>query len=57
MRSGERMRTYELRQGRRGVLKIREHGEWVDTGSDANGDTRQDQVATGTWRVVPGTGA
>ena len=43
--------------GKRGSLTIRERNEWVDTGSDGNGDGQQDSVAIGTWSVVRGTGA
>ena len=43
--------------GKRGTLTIRERNEWVDTGNDGNGDGHQDEVATGTWNVVRGTGA
>ena len=30
--------------------------EWVDIGSDGNGDGQEDGVALGTWKVVRGTG-
>jgi hypothetical protein len=42
--------------GKRGTLVIRERNEWVDTGSDLNGDGLGDGVAFGTWKVVRGTG-
>lgn len=42
--------------GKRGTLTIRERNEWVDIGSDANGDGHEDGVAFGTWTVVRGTG-
>ncbi len=43
--------------GKRGRLTIRERIEWVDTGINGNGDGQHDEVATGTWKVVRGTGA
>jgi hypothetical protein len=48
--------TWNL-SGKRGNLTIRERIEWVDTGNDVNGDGYQDDVATGTWKIVRGTGA
>ena len=42
--------------GKRGTLTIREHSEWVDVGSDVNGDAFPDAVGVGTWKVVRGTG-
>jgi hypothetical protein len=42
--------------GRRGSLTVRERNEWRGTGSDGNGDGRDDGVAVGTWKVVRGTG-
>ena len=42
--------------GKRGTLAIRERNEWVDIGNDANGDSSQDGIAIGTWKVVRGTG-
>lgn len=42
--------------GKRGTLTIRELNEWVDIGSDGNGDGQDDGVALGTWKVVRGTG-
>ena len=42
--------------GKRGTLVIRERTEWVDVGSDVNGDAKPDSVAFGTWNVVRGTG-
>jgi hypothetical protein len=42
--------------GKRGTLTIRELNEWVDIGSDGNGDGQEDGVAFGTWKVVRGTG-
>jgi hypothetical protein len=35
---------------------FRERNEWVDVGSDTNGDGFDDGVAVGTWTVVRGTG-
>lgn len=43
-------------RGKRGTLTIREVNEWVDIGSDGNGDGEEDGVALGTWKVVRGTG-
>jgi hypothetical protein len=43
-------------EGKRGTLSIRERNEWVDVGSDVNGDNFPDSVALGTWKVVRGTG-
>jgi hypothetical protein len=42
--------------GKRGTLTIRERNEWVDIGTDGNGDGQEDGVAFGTWKVVRGTG-
>jgi hypothetical protein len=60
IRNGQEVGTYTntwTLTGKRGTLTIRERIEWVDIGSDANGDGAQDEVATGTWNVVRGTGA
>ena len=60
MRNGQEITSYDalwMLWGKRGVIKIREHSEWVGTGSDANRDGSNDAVATGTWKVVVGTGA
>jgi PAP2 superfamily len=43
-------------KGKRGTLTIRERSEWVDVGSDLNGDGQPDGVAFGAWKVVRGTG-
>jgi hypothetical protein len=43
--------------GKRGTLTIRERIGWIDTGNDGNSDGQRDEVATGTWNVVRGTGA
>jgi hypothetical protein len=43
-------------EGKRGTLTIRERAEWVDVGSDVNGDAFPDSVGFGTWKVVRGTG-
>jgi hypothetical protein len=42
--------------GKRGTFTIRERVEWVNIGTDGNGDGEGDSVATGTWKVVRGTG-
>jgi hypothetical protein len=60
MRDGQKVTIYyptiwKLR-GKRGALTIRERSEWVDVGSDVNGDAFPDSVALGTWKVVRGTG-
>jgi len=60
IRSGQEVGTYTntwTLTGGRGTLTIRERIEWVDAGSDGNGDGKQDEVATGAWKVVRGTGA
>ena len=60
IRNGQNVTIYKglwTLAGKRGTLTIRERNEWVDTGSDGNGDGHQDEVATGTWNVVRGTGA
>ena len=60
IRNGQEVGTYTntwTLTGKRGTLTIRERIEWVAIGSDGNGDGQQDEVATGTWNVVRGTGA
>jgi hypothetical protein len=60
VRNGQEVGTYTntwTLTGKRGTLTIRERIEWVDIGSDGNGDGNHDSVATGTWSVVRGTGA
>jgi hypothetical protein len=55
MREGqgvEILRAIFTFEGKRGSLTIRERTEWVDAGVDAGGPS----VATGTWKVVRGTG-
>jgi hypothetical protein len=47
--------TWDL-TGKRGTLTIREQVEWVNIEADGNGDGSKDSVATGTWKVVRGTG-
>lgn len=42
--------------GKRGSLTVRERTEWVDIGSDGNGDGNVDGVAIGTWKVTRGSG-
>jgi hypothetical protein len=59
IRNGQEVGTYTNTWtliGKRGALTIRERIEWVATGNDVNGDGFQDEVATGTWNVVRGTG-
>ncbi|HEU5065059.1 MAG TPA: hypothetical protein VFT86_04120 [Gaiellaceae bacterium] len=60
MRDGQRVTIYYPNiwrlNGTRGMLTIRERNEWVDVGSDVNGDRFPDSVAIGTWKVVSGTG-
>jgi len=60
MRDGQEVTIYNggiwTLEGKRGTLAIRERNEWVDVGSDVNGDAFPDSVAFGTWRVVRGTG-
>jgi hypothetical protein len=51
MREGQRIEVFRPTftfEGKRGSLTIRERNEWVDTGNAV--------VATGTWKVVRGTG-
>jgi hypothetical protein len=43
--------------GKRGSVTLREQIEWVSIGRDGNRDGQDDTVATGTWKVVGGTGA
>jgi hypothetical protein len=59
IRNGQEVGTYTntwTLTGTRGRLTIRERIEWVHIGSDGNGDGEEDGVATGTWRIVRGTG-
>lgn len=60
MRDGQKVTIFSgvlwRLEGKRGTLTIRERSEWVDLGSDVNGDGRLDEVAVGTWKVVRGTG-
>lgn len=60
MRDGQTVSIYDAAlwtlTGKRGTLTIREHSEWVDVGSDVNGDAFPDGVGVGTWKVVRGTG-
>jgi hypothetical protein len=60
MRDGQKVTIYNgavwTLEGKRGTLTIRERSEWVDIGSDVNGDAFPDSVAFGTWKVVRGTG-
>jgi len=60
MRDGQKATIYNggiwTLEGKRGILTIRERNEWVDVGSDVNGDAFPDSVAFGIWRVVRGTG-
>jgi hypothetical protein len=51
MRNGQRIEVFRPTftfEGKRGSVTIRERNEWVQTGNAA--------VATGTWKVVRGTG-
>jgi hypothetical protein len=60
MRDGQKVTIYGpgiwTLEGKQGTLAIRERNEWVDVGSDVNGDAFPDSVALGTWKVVRGTG-
>jgi hypothetical protein len=60
MRDGQKATIYYptiwTLKGKRGTLTIRERSEWVDVGSDVNGDGHADEVAVGTWKVLRGTG-
>jgi hypothetical protein len=42
--------------GKRGTLVFRERTEWTDLGQDLNRDGSSDHIATGTWKVVRGSG-
>jgi hypothetical protein len=60
MRDGQKVEIYTgvwTFAGKRGNLVFRERNEWVDLGQDLNRDGRQDGIATGTWKVMRGTGA
>ena len=48
----EILRAYFAFEGKRGTLTIRERTEWLDAGDGAGGPS----IATGTWKVVRGTG-
>ena len=60
MRHGQKVTVFDaalwILTGKRGTLTIRERSEWVDVGSDVNGDAHLDSVALGTWKVVRGSG-
>jgi hypothetical protein len=60
MRDGQKVTIFRgavwTPEGKRGTLTIRERSEWVDVGSDVNGDAFPDSVGLGTWKVVRGTG-
>lgn len=60
MRNGQKVTIFSgalwTLEGKRGTLTIRERSEWVDVGSDVNGDGQPDGVAFSTWKVVRGTG-
>ena len=60
MRNGQAVTIYSgvwTLTGKRGNLVFRERNEWVDLGHDQNRDGAEDGIATGTWKVVRGTGA
>jgi hypothetical protein len=60
LRDGQKVTIYDggvaTLTGRRGTLTIRSRNEWIDFARDANGDGENDAIATGTWKVVRGTG-
>ena len=61
MRDGQKVTIYPpvvwTFTGKRGNLAFRERTEWIDLGQDLNRDGDEDAIATGTWKVVRGTGA
>jgi hypothetical protein len=60
MRQGQKVSIYNITfkyTGKRGSLTIRERSEWVDVSNEnAPGYNYRPSVATGTWKVVAGTG-
>jgi len=59
MRDGQRVDIHTgvwTFTGKQGTLVFRERNEWVDLGHDQNRDLSDDGIATGTWKVVRGTG-
>src|SRR5262245_56016777 len=68
MRDGQQVTSYTgivwTLTGKLGSLVLRERNEWTDLGQDLNRDgvgfrygSGADGIATGTWKVVRGTGA
>ena len=61
MRDGQQVTIYPpvvwTLTGKLGNLVLRERTEWTDLGQDVNRDGDGDAIATGTWKVVRGTGA
>jgi len=61
MRDGQQVTTYPpgvwTFTGKLGNVAFRERNEWVDLGQDLNHDGAGDAIASGTWKVVRGTGA
>jgi hypothetical protein len=59
IRDGQKVEIYTAVwtfTGKRGNLVFRGRAEWIDVGHDLNGDGQQDGIATGTWKVLRGTG-
>jgi hypothetical protein len=60
MRDGQEVTIYNgavtTLTGKRGILTIRDRNEWVDLGTDGNGDGEKDGIGVSTWKVVRGTG-
>jgi hypothetical protein len=59
IRDGQKVEIYSVVwtfRGARGTLVFRALAEWIDIGQDLNRDGQPDGIATGTWKVVRGTG-
>ena len=60
MRDGQKVTIYNgavtTLTGKLGKLMIRDRNEWVDLGTDGNGDGEKDGIGVSTWKVVRGTG-
>ena len=61
MRDGQQVTIYPpvvwTFTGTRGNLVFKDRYEWINLGHDLNRDGDEDGIATGTWKVVRGTGA
>ena len=60
MRDGQKVTIFDggvlTLTGKLGTLTIRDRNEWVDLGTDGNGDGEKDGIGVSTWKVVRGTG-